>query len=114
LIIYFSNANTEYFEALMTRNIVVRFASPFDPCPVNVNDEIGLDAHAGYTLAQHLEDLGAQGIPVDCIHKVVQHHFEDGTFQYLGQYEQEIDLSLLDAEMIAIVTSQVLELPVTA
>lgn len=85
----------------MTRTIVVRFTSAFDPQPTNVNDEIGLDAHQSYTKAQYLEDLAGDG--KEFVSAMgVRHFFKDGTVQYLAECQQKIDESKVDTETLAL------------
>lgn len=95
----------------MTRTTVVRFTSAFDPKPTNVNDEVGLDAHESYTLAQHIEDLARDG-KVFGSAMGVRHFFTDGSVQYLTEFQQEIDESLVDAETLALLHAH--QLPATA
>ncbi len=46
----------------MYRTVVYRLPEDQASTAVNVNDEIGLEPHLSYTVAQHLEDLAGEGM----------------------------------------------------
>ena len=104
----------EHHKDSMTRKTVVRFAFPFDPHPVNVNDEIGLDPHLDYTLTQHLEDLEHSGPALRHNNGILELLRVDGSSVFLGEFTEKINVALLDEETATLVASAKEELQATA
>lgn len=83
----------------MQRTVVYRVAGLQH---FNVNNEIGLEPFASYTLKDYLEDLAGEGIRLLSVSGPC-HVFSDHSVQILQQKQERIDLSQMDEATLMVV-----------
>jgi hypothetical protein len=71
---------------------------------VNINDEIGLEPYADYTLKQYLSDLAEDGKELLGVFGET-HYFSDGSLQVFVSRPEPIPTERLDIETMAILLS---------